>query len=84
VGQSFHRRILRRIRVAGVEQVFKQRCRFGGYRRRKVAVIDFFQAVWAWILDWWLLLLLIAAVLAVGFTKPTKRHGRPFDQDPPW
>jgi len=43
-------------------------------------VADFFQQVWAWILDWWLLLLLIAAVAAVAFTKPTKR--RPDKDDP--
>ena len=45
-------------------------------------VADFFQQVWAWILDWWLLLLLIAAVAAVVFTKPTKR--RPDDTEPPF
>jgi len=43
-------------------------------------VADFFQQVWAWVLDWWLLLLLIAAVAAVVFTKPTKR--RPDKEDP--
>jgi hypothetical protein len=43
-------------------------------------VTEFLEQVWAWILDLWLLLLLIAAVAAVVFTKPTKR--RPDDTDP--
>jgi hypothetical protein len=44
---------------------------------------DFFESVWAWILDWYWLLLVIGAIAAIIFTKPVKRRERPPDADPP-
>jgi hypothetical protein len=43
-------------------------------------VAEFLEQVWAWILDWWWLVLLIGAALAaIIFTRPAKRPERPDD-----
>ena len=47
--------------------------------------IDFLQQVWAWILDYWYVVLIIGGALAaVIFTKPMKRPESPEDINDPF